>query len=201
LTPAASPRSPSTATISRRSLRLSADQAARLLAATRRSGTVELERKTIARQLIADIRRIDRALLDNRQRCARAVAASGTTLTQIFGISDVLAAKILGHTGDITRFATADHYAGYTGTAPVEVSSGEQTRHRLSRAGNRSLHMAARVQTMHPGPGRSHYQRKRAEHKTPPEALRSLKRQLAKVVYRRLQHDHSHQLSVASVLT
>ena len=145
----------------------------------------------MARQLIADVRRIDRALAENRRRCAQAVAASGSTLTDIFGISDVLAAKILGHTGDITRFASADHYASYTGTAPVEVSSGEQSRHRLSRAGNRSLnhalHMAARVQTMHPGPGRNHYQRKQAEHKTPAEALRSLKRQLAKVVYRHLR--------------
>ncbi len=174
---------------------LSADHAARLLAATRPRDAVELERKMIARQQVADVRRIDRALLDNRQRCAHAVAASGTTLTQIFGISDVLAAKVLGHTGDITRFPTADHYASYTGTAPVETSSGEQTRHRLSRAGNRSLnyalHMAARVQTMHPGPGRSHYQRKRAEHKTSAEALRSLKRQLAKIVYRQLRDDHT----------
>ena len=109
-------------------------------------------------QLVADVRRIDRALLENRRRCAAGRRRAGSTLTEIFGISDVLAAKILGHTGDITRFASADHYASYTGTAPVEASSGEQTRHRLSRAGNRSLnhalHMAARVQTMHPGPGR-----------------------------------------------
>jgi transposase len=172
---------------------LSADRAARLLTSIRPTGVVELERKAIARQLVADVRRIDRALLENRRRCEQAIAASGSTLTEIFGISDVLAAKILGHTGDITRFASADHYASYTGTAPVEASSGEQTRHRLSRAGNRSLnhalHMAARVQTMHPGPGRTHYQRKRAEHKAPTEALRSLKRQLAKVVYRQLRDD------------
>src|SRR5215203_4369280 len=172
---------------------LSADRATRLLTAIRPASAVDLERKAIARQLIADVRRLDRALLENRRRCEQAVASSGSTLTDIFGISDVLAAKILGHTGDITRFASAHHYASYTGTAPVEASSGEQTRHRLSRAGNRSLnhalHMAARVQTMHPGPGRKHYQRKRAEQKTPTEALRSLKRQLAKVVYRQLRAD------------
>ena len=97
--------------------------------AIRPAGAVDLERKAIARQLIADVRRIDRALLENRRRCEQAVASSGSTLTEIFGISDVLAAKILGHTGDITRFASADHYASYTGTAPVEASSGEQTRH------------------------------------------------------------------------
>ena len=126
----------------------------------------------MARQLIADVRRIDRALTENRRRCAQAIAASGSSLTEIFGISDVLAAKILGHTGDITRFANADHYASYAGTAPIEVSSGDQRRHRLSRAGNRSLnhalHMAARVQTMHPGPGRTHYSASRPSTRPPP---------------------------------
>jgi transposase len=93
-------------------------------------------------------------------------------LPKIFGISDVLAAKILGHTGDITRFATAGHYASYTGTAPIEASSGDVRRHRLCRAGNRSaLHLAARVQLMHPGLGQGHYRRKLAEHKTPREAF------------------------------
>jgi len=184
---------------------LSADRASRLLATIRPAGVVDIERKTMARQLLADVRRVDRALNDNRRRCAEAVATSGSSLTEIFGISEILAAKILAHTGDITRFANADHYASYTGTAPIEVSSGEQRRHRLSRAGNRSLnhalHMAARVQTMHPGPGRTHYQRKQAEHKTPAEALRSLKRQLAKVVYRHLRDDHALQTSPTPGLT
>ncbi len=184
---------------------LSADRASRLLATVRPTGAVDIERKAMARQLIVDIRRIDRALTENRRRCAQAIAASGSSLTEIFGISDVLAAKILGHTGDITRFANADHYASYAGTGPIEVSSGDQRRHRLSRAGNRSLnhalHMAARVQTMHPGPGRTNYTRKQAEHKTPAEALRSLKRQLAKVVYRHLRADHAHQTSPSPGLT
>ena len=184
---------------------LSADRASRLLATIRPIGAVDVERKAMARQLVTDLRRIDRALIDNRRRCAQAVTASGTTLTEIFGISEVLAAKILGHSGDISRFANADHYASYTGTAPIEVSSGEQRRHRLSRAGNRSLnhalHLAARVQTRHPGPGRTHYLRKQAEHKTPAEALRSLKRQLAKVVYRHLHDDQLLQISPAPGLT
>ncbi len=122
-----------------------------------------------------------------------------TTLTTIFGISDVLAAKILGHTGDVSRFPSAGRFASYTGTAPIEVSSGEVTRHRLSRGGNRSLnhalHLAARVQIMHPGPGRDHYGRKLAEHKGSSEALRSLKRQLAKVVYRHMVADHAGRLA------
>jgi len=137
---------------------LSAQMASALLGRIRPAAAVDLERKAMARVLVSDLRRLDRALVENRRRCATAVAASGTTLTAIFGISDVLAAKILGHVGDVGRFASADHFASYTGTAPIEVSSGEVTRHRLSRSGNRSLnnalHLAGRVQVMHPGPGR-----------------------------------------------
>lgn len=181
---------------------LSAARASELLGHIRPRAVVDLERKAMARALVADLRRIDRALVENRARCAAAVAASGTTLTAIFGISDVLAAKILGHVGDVSRFRSADRFASYTGTAPIEVSSGEVTRHRLSRRGNRSLnnalHLAARVQTMHPGPGRDHYDRKLVEHKSSREALRSLKRQLAKVVYRHLVADRAHRLALAA---
>jgi transposase len=181
---------------------LSAEAASRLLGRIRPAAAVDLERKTMARALVADLRRIDRALVENRTRCAAAVAASGTTVTAIFGISDVLSAKILGHAGDVSRFRSADRFASYTGTAPIEVSSGEVTRHRLSRSGNRSLnnalHLAARVQVMYPGPGRDHYERKLAEHKSSREALRSLKRQLAKVVYRPLVADRAHRLAIAS---
>jgi transposase len=181
---------------------LSAEAASGLLGRIRPTAAVDLERKAMARALVADLRRIDRALVENRTRCAAAVAVSGTTVTAIFGISDVLAAKILGHAGDVSRFRSADCFASYTGTAPIEVSSGEVTRHRLSRSGNRSLnnalHLAARVQVMHPGPGRDHYERKLAEHKFSREALRSLKRQLAKVVCRHLVADRAQRLAIAS---
>ena len=181
---------------------LSTAAAAGLLNRIRPTTAVDLERKAMARALVADLRRVDRALVENRARCAAAVAASGTTLTTVFGISDVLATKILGHVGDVGRFASADRFASYSGTAPIEVSSGEVTRHRLSRNGNRALnnalHLAARVQTMHPGPGRDHYERKLTEHKSSREALRSLKRQLAKVVYRHLVADQAHRRALAS---
>jgi transposase len=73
---------------------LSAMAASRLLGRIRPTTAVDLERKTVARELLADLRRIDRALVANRGRCAAAVAASATSLTSIFGVSDVLAAKI-----------------------------------------------------------------------------------------------------------
>ena len=125
------------------------------------------------------------------------MAASGTTLTELFGVSDVLAAKILGHAGDVARFPSADHFASYAGVAPVEVSSGDAQRHRLNRGGNRALnaalHLVARTQLNHETPGRAHYERKLAEAKGRGEAMRSVKRQLAKVVHRRLCADRRRQ--------
>jgi len=107
--------------------------------------------------------------------------------------SDVLTAKILGHTGDITRFATAGHYASYTGTAPIEASSGPTKRHRLNPRGNRQLnhamHIAAITQIGKDTPGRAYYQRKIAEGKSNKEALRALKRKISDAVYRPLVLD------------
>ena len=167
---------------------LTADGAAQVLSRLRPRDPVAIERKHVARQLIAEIRRLDKELKDNRQRTCEVVEACATTLTDVFGISYVLAAKILGHTGPIGRFATAGAFASYTGTAPIEVSSGDAVRHRLSRAGNRklntALHLVAHVQRMHPGPGHDYYRRKIDEGKSPREAMRCLKRQLAKVIYR-----------------
>ena len=175
---------------------LSTKEAAALLAKVRPRDGVEAERKQMARDLLVDVRRLDRALAENRRRFAAAVAASGTTLTQLAGISDVLAAKILGHIGDIGdigRFPSADRLASYAGTAPIEASSGDVVRHRLSRHGNRQLnhaiHLAAHTQTIRPGPGRDYYQRRRDTGNSRNEALRLLKRQLTKTIYRTLLTD------------
>jgi len=78
----------------------------------------------------------------------------------------------IGYSGNIDRFANRDHYAAYTSTAPVEVSSGGRQIHRVSRRGNRqlnhALHIAAISQIRHPGTeGRTYYERKVAEGKTP----------------------------------
>ena len=104
-----------------------------------------------------------------------------------------MAAKIIGHSGNIRRFLDRNHYASYTGTAPLDASSGEQNRHWLSRLGNRQLnaaiHIIAICQASRPGPGQDLYQRKLAENKTPNEARRTLKRRLSDVVYRHLVQD------------
>ncbi|HEV8560455.1 MAG TPA: transposase [Actinophytocola sp.] len=87
--------------------------------------------------------------------------------------------------GDIGRFTSRAHFASWNGTAPIDASSGEQNRHRLSRAGNRrinrALHIMAIVQMRHDTEGRRYYRRKLAAGKTPMEALRALKRRLSDV--------------------
>jgi transposase len=105
----------------------------------------------------------------------------------------VLAAKLLGEVGDIRRFPSKHHFAAHTGTAPLEASSGQVIRHRLSRSGNRklnhALYLIAIVQIRHPTAGQAYYRGKRAEGKSPKEAPRCLKRRLSDAVYRCLLTD------------
>ena len=82
------------------------------------------------------------------------------------GVGPVVAARILADVGDVARFADRNRFASWTGTAPIEASSGEHVRHRLSRAGNRKanhvLHIAAACQIRLDTPGRADYRRKLA---------------------------------------
>jgi transposase len=153
-----------------------------------------VERHRQAVELVDEIEHLDVVLKDSRARITAAVAASGTTLTEIFGIGPIVACMLIGYSADPTRFTTASRYAAYTGTAPIEFSSGGRVTHRLSRRGNRrlnhALHCAAITQIRHRhSPGRSYYDRKLAEGHTPREAIRALKRRLSDVVWRHLVAD------------
>ena len=106
----------------------------------------------------------------------------------------IIAAQLIGYTGDVRRFANRDAFASYNGTAPIELSSGGRVVHRLSQRGNRQLkhavHMAAICQIRQSGSeGRVYFERKVAEGKTKKEAVRSLKRQVSNAVYRQLLLD------------
>ena len=118
---------------------------------------------------------------------------TGTSLRNLNGIGPSGAARLLGDIADIRRFPTAGHFASWNGTAPLDASSGDQQRHRLSRAGNRRinrvLHIMAVVQLRHDTPGRVYYRRRLTEGKTPMEAMRALKRRLSDVVYRTMVND------------
>jgi transposase len=90
------------------------------------------QRRAMAKTHLGDIRRLDRELKANKQRIRTAVAASGTTVTDVYGVGPIVAAFLVGYSGDMSRFATPGHYASYNGTAPIEVSSGGKKKHRLS---------------------------------------------------------------------
>ena len=104
-----------------------------------------------------------------------------------------MAARILADVGDVARFADRNRFASWTGTAPLDASSGEQNRHRLSRAGNRRvnhmIHIAAVTQLRLDTEGRDYYRRKRAAGKKPKEAIRCLKRRISDAIYKQLVAD------------
>ena len=155
---------------------------------------VEQIRLDLAGELLDDIRRLDAQLKESHKRIGAAVRASSTTVTDLFGVGPMSAAVLIGNTGDIRRFRNRDHFAAYTGTAPVEFSSGGRIVHRLSRRGNRTLnsaiHIAAVTQLRHQhSEGRIYFERKVAEGKTKRRALRSLKRHLSNAIYRQLVAD------------
>lgn len=176
--------------------RMSADQAQRLLRSVRPTAAVDVTRKQIAVELLADVRRFDRDIATSKKRIGEAVAVSKTSLTDIFGVGPVIAAIVIGHVADVGRFPTRDHFASYNGTAPIEASSGPKKRHRLNPRGNRrlnyALHMAAVTQIRNDTPGRAYFDRKIDEGKTKKEALRSLKRKISDAVYRQLVIDSQH---------
>ena len=169
---------------------ITAAAAGRLLDSIVPAGAVDAARCELAAAFIEDLRRIDAQLRATRKTLTTAVQAVGTSLTTLFGVGPVIAAAGIGDVKDVSRFPSRDRFAAYNGTAPIEVSSGRRKIHRLSRRGNRAIHMAAVTQVRHRhSEGRAYYDKKLAEGKTPKEAMRSLKRQVSNAIYARLQAD------------
>ena len=174
--------------------KLSADRAARILRGIRpQGGTSAHLRRRLASEVLRDVRTLDRKIEDLNGRIEAEVEASGTVLTEIYGVGPILAARIIGTVGNVARFSTKAHFASYSGTAPVEASSGDVVRHRLSLAGNRRLnnvlHMVAICQARSETRGGAYYRKKMAEGKSRKEALRCLKRRVSDAVYRSLMAD------------
>ncbi len=173
---------------------LSAHRAARILRGIRpQGGAFARLCRRLALEILRDVRTLQRKIADLSERIEAEVEASGTALTEIFGIGPILAAKIIGAAGSVERFPTKAHFASYSGTAPVEASSGEAVRHRLSLAGNRklnyALHMVAICQARSDARGGAYYHKKMAEGKSRKEALRCLKRRISDTVFKSLVAD------------
>jgi transposase len=176
---------------------LSADHAAALLRGVRPRDAAAKTLRALAMDLISEVRQLDRRIAKAANDIQMPISTSGTTLTKLPGLGVLTAGKILGRVGDARRFRSAAAFASYTGSAPIEASSGDVVRHRLSRAGDRQLnfclHVMAITQVRHDTPGRAYYLRKRSEGKSHNEAMRCLKRRLSDLVYRRLIHDADTQ--------
>lgn len=183
------------------STRLTARKAQEILASVTPMGSVEQTRKDIAVDHARDVEALDAKIKVVAKQITVAVAQRPSAVNDIRGIGAVGTALILGEVGDVRRFRSKHHFASYTGTAPIDVSSGDHDRHRLNRGGNRrlnyALHIAALVQIRYAGPGQTYYLRKRAEGKKPLEAMRCLKRRLSDIVFHALQADLRQRLQVA----
>jgi transposase len=147
----------------------------------------------LARRRLARVRELDREIHALERELHDLVEASGSGLVALCGIGHLNAARILGEVGDIRRYPNRDAFASANGTAPIPASSGQTRRFRLNRGGNRrlnyALHIMALTQMRADPRARAYAARKRAEGKTTPEVMRSLKRHLSDVVYRQLRTD------------
>ena len=168
-------------------------QAKTMLATVRPRDVAGKTRRRIAAEELAELVAVEAKQKKATAELKAMVTAGGSHLMDLYGVGPVVAARVLADVGDVARFADRNRFASWNGTAPLDASSGENNRHRLSRAGNRRvnhmIHIAAVTQLRLPTDGRAYYRRKRAEGKKPLEALRCLKRRIPDAIYRHLVAD------------
>jgi transposase len=168
-------------------------QAKAMLAGVRPRDIAGKTRRRIAADELAELVAVEAKMKKADGELKAMVLARHSRLMELRGVGPVVAARVLADVGDVARFADRNRFASWTGTAPLDASSGEQNRHRLSRAGNRRMnhmiHIAAVTQLRLDTDGRAYYRRKRAEGKKPLEAMRCLKRRISDAIYRQLVAD------------
>jgi transposase len=175
---------------------LTVPAASRLLSSVRPAGPMEVVRKELARDLVAEIRAADQRVRTLTSQIAAAVSTTGTRLTGVDGVGPIVAGRLLGRTRRASRFASSASFATYCGVAPIEVASADRVRHRLPRGGDRQLNLALHIVAltqvrMRGSAGRAYYDIKIAAGKTHNEAMRCLKRRLADHVWRLMIRDES----------
>jgi transposase len=148
----------------------------------------------LARDELADVIGLTRRVNDLERRISALAAEAAPSLLAVPGVGALTAAKIVGETAGITRFKSEAAFARHSGIAPIPVWSGSTNgRVRLTRSGNRQLnaaiHRIAVTQIRLDGPGRTYYEKKKTEGKSTAEALRCLKRRIARTVFKHLHTD------------
>ena len=139
-----------------------------------------------------------RLVLEQKQQITREIELLSETrygaLTEIQGVAGLTAGILAGILGT-RRFAAEDQFAAYGGACPIETSSAGRVRHRLNRGGNRRLnwvlYFIALTQWKQGGAGRDYIQRRMEQGKSWLEAVRALKRFIARTVWRLWQHHYA----------
>ncbi len=162
------------------------DRIARKLARSEQSARVR-----IARELVLAIRQRTRRAAELQREIGSLVRTQAPGLVALPGCGALTAAKLLAETAGAERFSSDAKLARLAGVAPIPASSGKRSRHRLDRGGNRqlncALHRIAVTQGRVYPPAREYLSRKQAEGKSRMEALRCLKRHLARAVWQALR--------------
>ena len=176
---------------------LSSHQARALIATIKPRDLVGKTRRRLAVELIGELETIDKKIKTAEKDLKELVTDRDSTLMELHGIGPSGAARLLSDVGDIRRFADRNRFASWNGTAPLDASSGDQKRHRLSRAGNRrinrTLHIMAVVQLRNATEGRAYFDAKKTAGKTSMESMRALKRRLSNIVYARMVQDQKRR--------
>lgn len=153
----------------------------------RQDQTVQIR---ICRELVRRVCELTRRERELERELAALVSVEAPRLLELPGCGVLTAAKLIGEIAGAERFANDARLAMHAGSAPLPASSGNRQRHRLNRAGNRqlncALHRIAITQGRSHPPARAYLERKQAEGKSRKEALRCLKRHLARTVYHTL---------------
>ena len=167
-------------------------------------------RHRVALELVASIRASSHQANSLERELRTLILAYRPTLLAEQGLGVLTAATLIGHTAGAERFPTDAHFARQAGVAPIPVSSGRKDRHRLHRGGdrqlNRALHVIAITRARIDPQTRAYLDRKRAEGKTNREAIRCLKRHLARHIHRLLSTppvnpDHRTRIQLNSAIT
>ena len=159
----------------------------------------------IARELTARCRELNAEVGALEHEVGALAGALAPELLALPGVGGLTAARLVGETAGAARFASAARFAMHSGVAPVPVSSGRSDRYRLNRRGNRrlncALHRIAVTQIRMHDPARIYLERRRSEGKTKREALRCLKRHLARAVWRALRAAEARREAMLATTT
>jgi transposase len=148
-------------------------------------------RSRIALELVRRCRELTREVRALEREIGALMRVLAPELLALPGCAALSAAQLVGQVAGASRFRSEAAFAMHVGAAPLEVSSGKSGRHRLNRRGNRRLnavlHIIAVTQMrMHP-PAIAFVARKRAEGMSMREALRCLKRHIARAVFKTMR--------------